>query len=96
MANTSPYEIIEFMMTTEKGTLLKEVNQYAFKVSPRANKLKIAAAVEAIYAGVKVKSVNIMNYTGKPKRSGRSPIPGKRADWKKAIVALAEGTIDIA
>ena len=39
MANTSPYEIIEFMMTTEKGTLLKEVNQYAFKVSPRATPL---------------------------------------------------------
>lgn len=96
MEKISPYELIDFMMTTEKGTLLRESNQYAFKVSPRATKLQIASAVEAIYAGVKVKSVNIINCKGKPKRSGRSPIPGKRADWKKAIVALAEGSIDIA
>ena len=48
MAKTSPYEIIEFMMTTEKGTLLKELNQYAFKVSPRATKLQIASAVDII------------------------------------------------
>ena len=54
-----------------------------------------ADAVEEIY-GVKVKSVNMLNYKGKPKRSGRSPLPGRRANWKKAVVSLAEGSIDLA
>ena len=39
---------------------------------------------------------NMLNYKGKPKRSGRSPLPGRRADWKKAVVSLAEGSIDLA
>ncbi len=52
--------------------------------------------VEDIYEGVKVKSVNIMNYTGKFKRVGKSPVRGRRSNWKKAIVTLAEGTIELA
>jgi len=51
---------------------------------------------EAIYEGVKVKSVNIMNYTGKLKRVGKNPVRGRRSNWKKAIVTLAEGTIELA
>ena len=38
---------------------------------------EVAEAVEKIY-GVKVKSVNMLNYRGKKKRSGRSPMPGPR------------------
>ena len=81
--------------TPEKSALLKEENKYAFKVAVKATKLEIAAAVQEIY-GVKVKSVNILNFMGKLKRVGRSPIPGRRASWKKAVVTLAEGTIDLA
>ena len=44
---------------------------------------------------VKVKSVNIMNYAGKAKRAGRTPKMGRRADWKKAVVTLSEGSIEI-
>ncbi len=91
----SAYETIIHLMMTEKGALLKEKNQYAFKVSPKASKFEIASAVEAIY-GVKVKSVNTMNYQGKPKRAGRSPMVGRRANWKKAVVTLAEGSIEMA
>jgi len=91
----SAYETIIHLMTTEKGALLKEQKQYAFKVDPKATKFEIAAAVEAIY-GVKVASVNTMNYQGKPKRAGRSPMVGKRANWKKAVVTLAEGAIEMA
>lgn len=95
MIKSSPYDIVKNIMMTEKATVLKEQNQYAFKVASKATKLEVAAAVEEIY-GVKVKSVNMLNYKGKSKRSGRSPIPGRRADWKKAVVSLAEGSIDLA
>lgn len=95
MIKSSPYDIVKNIMMTEKATILKEKNQYAFKVAPKATKLEVTDAVEKIY-GVKVKSVNMLNYKGKPKRSGRSPLPGRRADWKKAVVSLAEGSIDLA
>jgi len=93
--NMNSYDMIRNILVTEKSTLLKEANQYAFKVDPKASKLQIAAAIEEIY-GVKVASVNIINCLGKKKRAGRSPIVGKKADWKKAIVTLAEGTIELA
>ena len=35
-----------------------------------------------------------MNYLGKSKRM-RSAKMGKRPDWKKAVVTLAEGSIDL-
>lgn len=89
------YDLIRNILVTEKSSLLKEANQYAFKVDPKATKFQIAAAVEEIY-GVKVASVNIINCLGKKKRAGRSPIMGKKADWKKAVVTLAEGTIELA
>ena len=95
MIKSSPYDIVKNIMMTEKATILKEKNQYAFQVAPKATKLEVADAVEEIY-GVKVKSVNMLNYKGKPKRSGRSPLPGRRANWKKAVVSLAEGSIDLA
>lgn len=95
MIKSSPYDIVKNIMMTEKATILKEKNQYAFKVAPKATKLEVADAVEKIY-GVKVKSVNMLNYKGKPKRSGRSPLPGRRADWKKVVVSLVEGSIDLA
>ena len=68
-------------------------NQYFFEVDPAANKHEIQQAVEHFF-GVKVTQVRTMNYRGKIKRMGR--FSGKRADWKKAVVTLAEGdTIDL-
>ncbi len=92
----SAYDTIVHLMMTEKSALLKDKGQYAFKVSAKASKFEIAAAIEAIYDGVKVKSVNTMNYQGKPKRAGRSPMVGRRANWKKAVVTLSEGSIEMA
>ena len=89
------YEIFRNILVTEKSAVLKEANQYAFKVAPKATKLEVADAIEEIY-GVKVKSVNIIHCKGKMKRAGRSPRPGKRPDWKKAVISLAEGSIDLA
>ncbi len=89
------YDIIRHILVTEKSAVLKEHKQYAFKVRPDASKFEIAKAVAEIY-GVKVKAVNIINCLGKKKRAGRSPIKGQRPDWKKAVVTLAEGAIDLA
>ena len=95
MKFNSPYDIVKHLMMTEKSALLKEQNKYAFRVAVKATKLEVAAAIEEIY-GVKVKSVNVLNFMGKLKRAGRSPIPGRRASWKKAVVTLAEGSIGLA
>ena len=61
-----------------------EGSQYVFRVRRNATKPEIRAAVE-----VKVDTVNVVNQPGKAKRFGRSN--GRRQDWKKAYVRLAEG-----
>lgn len=91
-----PYQIIKKPLLTEKSVILREdENKYTFAVDKRANKLEIAKAVEAIFPGVKVVSVNTMTVHGKPTllRGNRR---GKKPDWKKAIVKLRPGDkIDI-
>ena len=44
---------------------------------------------------VKVADVNVMNYNGKTRRSGRTGQIGRRPNWKRAVVTLAEGSIEI-
>lgn len=81
---------------TEKQTAITEKfsNRYGFRVSPSANKVEIKKAVEELY-GVKVVSVNTMNYSGKRKsrytKSG--VINGKTSAYKKAIVTLQAGEV---
>lgn len=89
-----PYQIVQTVLVTEKGTeLIDDLNQYSFKVAKDANKIEIKSAVEALF-DVKVASVNTLNRKGKRKRT-RTTRYGKRPDWKKAIVTLSEGEIDI-
>lgn len=76
-------------MITEKTTELMAEGKYVFKVAKNANKIEIAKAVKEIF-NVKVEKVNTVNVKGKTKRIGRTS--GKRADYKKAIVKLAEGS----
>jgi len=87
------YQTILSPLVTEKATLLSERNQVVFKVPLSATKPEIKAAVEGLFA-VQVRAVNTLVVKGKTKRfRGR---PGQRADWKKAIVQLAEGqSIDL-
>lgn len=81
--------VINSPLITEKGTLVNEQgNQVLFKVRPEANKVEIKRAVEAFFK-VKVDKVRTINYLGKTKRVGRSA--GRRSNWKKAYVTLAEG-----
>lgn len=89
----NPYRIIKTVLITEKGTELTDEDKYTFKVAPDANKIEIAAAVEEIF-DVTVSAVNTMNCHGKRKRF-RFGRYGKRADWKKAIVTLSDGHIDL-
>lgn len=91
----NPHNIIDTILVTEKSSELKdEFNKYVFKVNKNASKIEIGKAVEDIF-DVKVKSVNLMNYKGKTKRSGRMMRAGRRSNWKKAVVTLAKGSIDI-
>ena len=78
---------------TEKIAKLQDaVNKYAFEVSRDANKIEIRKAVEKKF-DVKVTSIRTMLMPGKMRqqmtRAGR--FYGKRPDWKKAIVTLAQG-----
>ena len=76
-------------IVSEKSTRLADANrQFAFKVLPGVSKPDIRKAVELMF-DVKVDSVQISNVRGKTKRHGA--VIGKRADWKKAYVTLAEG-----
>jgi large subunit ribosomal protein L23 len=82
-------QIIRSPLITEKGTLVNEqANQVLFKVAPDANKVEIQKAVEQFF-NVKVLKVRTVRVLGKTRRVGRSI--GRRSDWKKAYVTLAEG-----
>jgi len=77
-------------LVTEKSTLMREegTNIIAFEVDPKANKIEVKDAVEALFK-VKVEEVRVFNVRGKVKRMGR--YAGKRRDWRKAYVRLKEG-----
>ncbi len=75
---------------SEKSTLSAELNnQVVFKVRPDATKREIREAVELLFE-VQVEKVQVVNCRGKSKRFGMTR--GRRADWKKAYVRLAEGS----
>lgn len=87
------HEVIVRPVMTEKSTeALDRQNAYTFVVAKEANKIEIREAVEKLF-GVKVKDVRTMQYRGKERRVGR--YIGRRASWKKAVVTLREGTIEI-
>ena len=67
--------------------------KYTFLVHPEANKTMIKEAVEKMFEGTKVASVNTMNLDGKKKRRGM--VVGRTAKTKKAIVTLTADSKDI-
>ncbi|MBQ9804789.1 MAG: 50S ribosomal protein L23 [Lentisphaeria bacterium] len=90
----SAFDVIIAPVVTEKCNALIQENKYTFRVHPDAGRVEIARAVEELFK-VKVAKVNVMNYLGKAKRAGRTAKMGRRADWKRAVVTLSEGTIEI-
>ena len=88
MANIQYYDVILKPVITEKSMGIMAEKKYTFLVHPEANKTMIKEAVEKMFEGAKVKSVNTMNIDGKKKRRGM--VVGKTAKTKKAIVQLTE------
>lgn len=90
MENNKQYDIIVRPIITERSMEQLAQGKYTFEVAKTANKIEIAQAIEALFAGVKVASVNTMHVRGRMKTRGR--IQGYTASWKKAIVTLEKGS----
>ena len=93
MADIKYYDVIKKPVITEKSMNAMAEKKYTFLVHPEATKSQIKEAVEKMFEGTKVKSVNTMNIDGKKRRRGMTV--GKTAKSKKAIVALTEDSKDI-
>ena len=93
MANVQYYDVILKPVITEKSMNAMGDKKYTFFVHPEATKTQIKEAVEKMFEGTKVKSVNTMNIDGKKRRRGMTV--GKTAKSKKAIIALTEDSKDI-
>ena len=80
------------ILLTEKSARQKSQKQVVFEVAPTANKVQIKHAIELLFEGVKVDSVNTLIMRGKFRRMGRGV--AKMQNWKKAIITLKDGDID--
>ena len=86
--------VLKKPLVTEKVSALNEKGKYGFIVDAEANKVEIKKAVEKQY-GVNVQKVNTMNVMGKLKTryTKAGVLAGRRPNYKKAIVTLAEGEV---
>ena len=82
----SAYDIIKKPVLTEKSYADMAQKKFTFEVDIHANKTEIKQALETVFEGVKVDSVNTMRTIGKIKRQGR--FSGRTPEVKKAIVTL--------
>ena len=83
------HQILLRPVISEKSTSEgNESQQVVFEVLQDANKVEVREAVEKLF-NVRVENVRVLNVRGKVKRFGKTP--GKRTNWKKAYVRLAEG-----
>ena len=94
MNDAKLYSVIRAPRISEKTARLQEVsNQYVFEVAKDATKADIKVAGEKLF-DVKVEAVNVVNVKGKTKAFRFRQ--GRRGDWRKAYVKLAEGqSIDV-
>lgn len=90
-----PRDVILRPVVSEASYALLDDNVYTFEVAPQSSKPEIRDAVQTIWPGVKVLKVNTLNRKGKRMRNRRSFTYGRRADTKRAIVTLADGSIDL-
>jgi large subunit ribosomal protein L23 len=83
------HEVIRKPLVTEKSNIGREENNLVtLAVDPRANKHEIKRAVEELFE-VSVIEVRTMRMRGKSRRVGK--FVGRKPEWKKAMVKLAEG-----
>lgn len=93
MADLKYYDVLLKPVITEKSMNIMADKKYTFLVHPDATKTQVKEAVEKMFKGTKVKSVNTSRKDGKEKRRGQTF--GKTAQTKKAIVALTAESKDI-
>jgi len=93
MADLKYYDIILKPIVTGKAMAMMSDKKYTFSVNPDATKTQIKEAVEKMFAGAKVESVNTINLDGKTRRRGMTS--GKTSKVKKAIVQLTADSADI-
>jgi len=93
MAALNYYDVILKPVVTENSMAGMAEKKYTFLVHPEANKTQIKEAVEKMFEGTKVASVNTMNLDGKTKRRGM--VYGKTAKTKKAVVKLTADSKEI-
>ena len=94
MADLKYYDVILKPLMTEKSMNMLEKQAYAFYVHPDATKAQIKEAVEKLFVGSLVDSVNTMNGHSK-RRQRRGFAAGKTAKRKKAIIKLKPGSKEI-
>lgn len=93
MADIKYYDVILKPVVTEKSMSSMGEKKYTFLVAPEATKSMVKDAVEKMFPGTVVESVNTINCEGKNKRRGM--VYGKTAKTKKAIVKLTADSKDI-
>ena len=93
MADIKYFDVIQKPIVTEKSMNAMTDKKYTFMVHVDANKSMIKEAVEKMFPGTKVETVNTMNCEGKVKRRGTTF--GRTAASKKAIVKLTEDSKEI-
>ena len=93
-SSVNVFDVIRAPRVSEKTARLQEMsNQYVFEVATDATKADVKAAVEQLF-DVKVEAVNVVNVKGKNKSFKFRQ--GRRGNWRKAYVTLAEGqSIDV-
>ncbi len=90
---TDPYQIIKQPLITEKSTILRESNKYAFVVDVKASKTEICKAAEELFdLKDKILKINTMQVRGKTKGQFGRFRQGRRPNWKKAIITVVEDT----
>ena len=82
----NPHDIILRPVLTEKAYDGFADKRYVFEVALGANKTEIKQAIEAVFDGVKVDTVNTLRTLGKITRQGRTS--GRTPEIKKAYVTL--------
>jgi len=93
MADLKYYDIILKPVVTEKSMDQMSDKKYTFYVHPDATKTQVKEAVEKMFEGTQVQTVNTMNIQGKIKRRGATS--GRQPAKKKAIVTLKPDSKDI-
>ena len=93
MAAIKYYDVILSPVITEKSMNAMAEKKYTFYVHTEATKSQVAEAVEKMFEGTKVASVNTTKVNGKSRRRGM--VVGKTAEKKKAVVQLTADSADI-